>query len=312
MTITQLEYIIAVDTYRNFALAASKVFVTQPTLSMQIKKLEEELGVVIFDRSKKPVIPTPIGEQVLIQARQIVKEFNKVQDIIDDQLTVVSGELRVGIIPTLSPYLLPDFIPAFLRKYPDVHLSVEELMTDQILYQLNNDLLDVGILVTPIKGGNFTEVPLFYEDFLIYLEKEHALLERESIDIKDLNLNEMWLLKEGHCFRNQMINLCGEKAMEEVDRKFKFESGSLETLKRLVDKQGGYTLLPQLAVKDLSKREQERVRRFSPPQPVREVSLIIHRSFLKRKLIELLREEIMRCLPKDLIDKQGKSIVNWV
>ncbi len=311
MTITQLEYVVAVDTYRNFALAASKVFVTQPTLSMQIKKMEEELDVVIFDRSKKPVIPTPIGEEVIAQARKILKEFQKVHDLIDDQQEIVTGELRVGIIPTLSPYLLPGFAPSFLKKYPEVVISVEELLTDQILHHLNNDLLDVGILVTPIKGGNFTEIPMFYEQFKLYLGKDHPLLASDKIQAGELSLSEMWLLQEGHCFRNQMINLCTEDALEDADRKLKFESGSLETLKRLVDKQGGYTLLPELAIRELSSKEKMRIRSFEEPQPVREVSLVIHRSFLKRKLIDLLQKEIIDCLPKDVFDKEDKSIVEW-
>lgn len=313
MTITQLEYIIAVDTHRNFAKAAANVYVTQPTLSMQIKKLEEELGVVVFDRSKKPVIPTPIGEVLIFQARQIIKEFQKIQDIIDDQLDVVSGELRVGIIPTLSPYLLPAFLPRFLKKYPDVHVKVEELMTDQLIDALNNDHLDVGVLVTPINSRNIATEALFYENFKLYLPDDHPMLEEEEIKPSSLSLSEMWLLKEGHCFRSQMINLCADsEEVEESERHFKFESGSLETLKRLVDRQGGYTLLPELAIRDLTRKEKTRVRSFVAPQPVREVSIATHRSFLKRKLIDLLKQEILKNLPKDLFDKQGKSIVDWL
>jgi len=311
MTITQLEYIIAVDTYKNFAEAARHCFVTQPTLSMQIKKIEEELDVLIFDRSKKPVLTTDIGLQIINQARITVQEAYRIKEVIQTQKDEIKGELKIGIIPTLSPYLLPLFITKFMQKYPEVNLVVEELLSDSIIDKLNNDILDVGILVTPIKTRSIIEIPLFYETFSVYMSTKHPLSNKSNIDFTELDINEMWLLKEGHCFRSQVINICGDTDLNSKNQ-LRFESGSLETLKRIVEKQYGYTLLPELATFDLSERRKKYVKHFKEPKPVREVSLIIHRSYMKRKLIELLQEEIQANIPESLKDKTRGRLIEWV
>ncbi len=311
MTITQLEYIIAVDTHKNFAEAANRCFVTQPTLSMQVKKLEEDLNVLIFDRSKKPVLTTEIGKQIVAQARIAIKEFNRVNEVIRDNRKEFAGDLRIGIIPTLSPYLLPLFVTEYMRKYPDVNLVIEELLSDQIAFKLRNDLLDVGILVSPMMEKSLLEVPLFYETFVVYMSTSHPLMTKSSINLKDLDVNDMWLLKEGHCFRNQMVNICGESAMLNNHNQLKFESGSLETLKRIVEQQYGYTLLPELATLGLDEERRKYIRNFNEPRPVREVSLVIHRSFMKKKLIEALKEEIMENIPASLKDNMTGKLIHW-
>lgn len=311
MTITQLEYIIAVDTYKNFAEAAKHCFVTQPTLSMQVKKLEEELGVLIFDRSKKPVITTEIGKQITLQARISLRELNRVKEVVQESKEDYQGDFKVGIIPTLSPYLLPLFVTDFIQKYPQVNLIVEELLSEQIAYKLNNDLLDAGILVSPLGERSLVEIPLFYEAFAVYMSTSHPLTEKDKINFSDLDLNDMWLLKEGHCFRMQAVNICNENTFTNSHNHLKFESGSLETLKRIVEKQHGYTLLPELATLDLNETQQRYVRYFNDPQPVREVSLIIHRSYMKRKLVDLLKTEILTHVPKGLINQNRGKIVHW-
>ncbi|MEM7103514.1 MAG: LysR substrate-binding domain-containing protein [Bacteroidota bacterium] len=310
MTITQLEYIIAVDTYRSFGEAAKKCFVTQPTLSMQIKKLEEELNVLVFDRSKKPVLTTDIGRKIVEQARVTVLEASRIKEVIHNQKDEVQGLLRVGIIPTLSPYLLPIFITRFTEKYPDVTVSIEELLTEQIVEKLDHDLLDVGILVTPLKVASLVEVPLFYEPFLAYSSKSYAISQKPTISFKDLNLNDVWLLKEGHCFRNQVINICGDK-LDVADKQLQFESGSLETLKKIVEQQDGFTLLPELATLDFPKEKRQYLKAFNAPQPIREVSLIIHRTFLKKKLIELFRAEILENIPSRMLQKEHGRVIPW-
>ncbi len=311
MTITQLEYLVAVDTYKSFAQAAKHCFVTQPTLSMQIKKIEEELNILVFDRSKKPILTTDIGRQIIDQARITLQEARRIKELIQFQKDDVKGELRIGIIPTLSPYLLPLFITDFMNKYPDVQLVVEELVSEQIVYKLNNDLLDVGILVTPMAKKSIVEIPIFYEMFVVYLSTTHPLSQKNKIDFKDLDINDMWLLKEGHCFRNQAINICGE-AIDESQVQLRFESGSLETLCRIVEKQYGYTLLPELAMLDLDEQKQKYLRHFNNPQPIREISLVIHRSFMKRKLIDLLKTEILLHIPADLKNKNRGKLIHWV
>lgn len=311
MTITQLEYIIAVDTYRSFAEAAKHCYVTQPTLSMQIKKLEEELGVLLFDRTKKPVLTTEIGKLIIEQARVTVKESSRIKELIQYEKNEIKGELRIGVIPTLSPYLLPLFITKFMQDFPEVTLSIEELVSEQILKKLGEDVLDLGILVTPIHSAGIVEIPLFYETFILYTSSSHALSERDRIDFSELDISDMWLLKEGHCFRSQAINICSDR-IKQQPAQLRFESGSLETLRRIVEKQHGYTLLPELATLDFEQEQYEKhVRHFKNPQPVREVSIVLRRSFMKRKLIELLKGCILENIPDILKNKNRGKVIEW-
>lgn len=305
ISIVQLEYIIAVDTYRHFQTAADNCFVTQPTLSMQIKKLEEELGIVIFDRTRQPVIPTDIGEKILQQARKVVSESKKIEEIIKSHKGEVSGELRVGIIPTLSPYLLPRFLGSFLSRYPSVNLSIKELLTGEITEALKKDQIDAGLLVTPLNDEGILEEPLFYEEFLAYTSPE--LSKKKKLKIKDLGGNKFWLLAEGHCFRSQTLNLCGKDQIKNPSV-FSFESGSLETLKRLVDTEGGITLLPELAVEDLSVAEKKRTKTFGENPGFREVSLVFSRNFVKQRLLKILTEEIKQAVPKHMLKPEGQIV----
>ena len=310
MTITQLEYVVAVSTHQNFALAARKCGVTQPTLSMQIKKLEEDLGVIIFDRSKKPVMPTEVGNQIIEHAKMSLMGLNQIRDIIEENESVITGHLRIGIISTLSPYLLPLFILSLTSKYPHIEVTIEELLSEQIMEKLRNDLLDVGILATPVKDKNFTESPLFYEAFVVYMSTAHPLSQKDQMDYSDLNLKDMWLLQEGHCFRSQTVNICSDT--ESGNRSnIKFESGSLETLRNIVDQESGYTLLPELAMLNLEDAKQSYIKHFKDPRPVREIGLITHRTSLKKKLIEALRLEILEAVPKNMRDKDRGKLVEW-
>lgn len=311
MTITQLEYIIAVDNYRNFAEAARRCFITQPTLSMQIKKLEEELDVLIFDRSKKPVIPTEIGRDIIDQARDGLARLSQIHDTIRDRQEGLTGQLRVGIIPTLSPYLLPRFAPAFTQRHPGVRLAVEEMVSESIIHHLQNDLLDVGLLVTPLHAPSIREIPLFYEAFFVYLSADHPLIDAEEVRASDLDPDEMWVLREGHCFRNQSLNVCARGENEAGGRPLRFESGSIETLRRIVDRQYGFTLLPELAVLELPARERRQAKPLVPDHPLREVSMATHRSFLKQKLIETFRGEILARVPESLRDPARGEAVEW-
>jgi len=307
MTLTQLEYLVAVDTHRSFAKAAKSCFVTQPTLSMQIKKVEEELKVLVFDRSKKPVVTTEMGIQIINQARIVLQEAGRVQEIIQNQKDEIRGELHVGIIPTLSPYLLPLFITKFIEKYPEVTLVVEEILSSEIIKKLKDDRLDVGILVTPLNEKSIVEFPMFYEKFFIYMSTKHPLFTKQQINLQELDFSEMWLLQEGHCFRSQTLNICAEKKMENT--RLRFESGSLETLKRIVEKQFGYTFLPELATVDMEPSRLKYLKSFPTPEPIREVSLITHRSFIKKRLINLLFNEIKAHIPPHLLDKNRGRII---
>ncbi|MFQ5717072.1 MAG: LysR substrate-binding domain-containing protein, partial [Nitrospinales bacterium] len=242
ITLTQLSYIAAVAQTRNFGLAAKACFVSQPTLSMQIHKLEEELGAILFDRSKRPVEPTAIGRRVVCQARLALQEVLRIEEMIKEERGEVSGEFRLGIIPTLAPYLLPLFLESFTQTYPKVNLIVEELQTRQIIERLGDDAINAGILATPLNCRGIIERPLFYEPFVVYLAPGHPYRSLAKVSENDLSLNDVWLLNEGHCFRDQAIKLCKRARDKGGEKKnLTFESGNLETLRRLVDKKFGYT-----------------------------------------------------------------------
>jgi len=308
MTLVQLEYIVALDTYRSFGVAAEKCFVTQPTMSMQVQKLEDELGVKLFDRSKQPITPTEIGIEILEQARNILKESYKLKELISNQKSVVSGELRIGIIPTMAPYLMPKVISAFMDKYPDVQLVIWEYMTDQIIHELKNGLLDCGILSTPLDDKSLQESPLFYESFVAYLSKSSPLINKKNIQSSDINLDDIWLLNEGHCMRNQILNICKRKKSDDL-KPFEYNTDSVETLKRMVEMNNGMTLLPELSISDFSVKQLDRVRYFKSPEPTREISVVTHRNFLKRKLIMALEKEILDAIPKRMRNKKKKEIL---
>jgi len=311
ITLTQLEYIVAVDTFRHFGRAAEHCFITQPTLSMQIKKLEEDLEVIIFDRSKQPMIPTDIGRRIIDQARIALQESGRINNIIKEHKNLISGELKIGIIPTLAPYLLPLFIGNYKRKYPNINIRIDELTTANIIDHLNRDLIDVGILVTPLKEDRINEKPLFYEEMLLYLNDNHPLASQTNIKLKDIATPELWLLSDGHCFRDQVINLCSFKGAENSALPFHFEAGSLETIMNIVDKEGGLTIIPELATINMSELRFEHVRTFIDTNPLREVSLVYSRHYAKHKLIELLGKEIIASMPEKMLKKNRGTIVEW-
>lgn len=311
ITLTQLEYIVAVDTFRHFGKAAENCFITQPTLSMQIKKLEEDLEVIIFDRSKQPLIPTDVGRRIIDQARVALQESDKINSIIKEHKNLISGELKIGIIPTLAPYLLPLFIGNYKRKYPNINIKVEELTTANIIDRLNRDLIDVGILVTPLNEERINEKPIFYEGMLMYVHEDHPLAKKEKIRLKDIATPEIWLLSDGHCFRDQVINLCSFKGAANSALPFHFEAGSLETIMNIVDIEGGLTIIPELATLGMSESRFDHVHTFTDINPLREVSLAYSRHFAKYKLVELLWKEIVASMPEKLLQKNRGTIVEW-
>lgn len=307
-TITQLEYVISVDKHRHFGKAADACFVSQPSLSMQLQKLEDEIGVVIFDRSKKPIIPTEKGKEIIAQARTVLKEHEKLLHIsanLDGQL---SGELRVGIIPTLAPYVLPLFVESFSKDYPEITLVIQEYKTEDILRHLEMDELDLGLLVTPVADESIKKRILYYEPFYVYSNVNHPFHKLKKISPNELSLKDVWLLKEGHCFRQQIINLCSSNKKESKFANIQFESGSLETMKYLVDSIGGYTLIPHLCAKSLIGKDYVKsVQEFDGLVPIREISIVTKRDFLKKNLIDVLEKSIMDHKPKELSHEVQKN-----
>jgi LysR family hydrogen peroxide-inducible transcriptional activator len=258
---------------------------------MQLRKLEEDLDVELFDRRSQPVRPTEVGARVIAQARVLLREADQLQALVKELHTGISGTFRVGIIPTLAPYLLPLFLPRFATEHPDIRLVIDERKTSRILKSLRRGELDLGILVTPVDAGEFEEVALFQEPFLAYLPEGHALWRRKKLDLIDLQEQSMWVLGEGHCFREQALSLC-DRPSSAGHENVLYESGSIETLKQLVRNGSGMTLVPELSVEP----GDAHVRRFVAPEPVRQVSLVVRRPFVRRKLLE----ELARCIRKAL------------
>lgn len=291
MTITQLQYVLAVAEYQNFTLAAEKSFVTQPTLSMQVQKLEDELDVLIFDRGKKPIAITEIGKKIVAQAKNIVAEADRMKDIVDQDKGFVGGDFILGIIPTVMPTLLPMFLSTFIKKYPKVNLIIKEQPTDTLINNLEDGHLDAAIAATPLEVGFLIERPLYYEPFVGYVPPSHRLAQSKEISTSDLDISDILLLQDGHCFRDGVINLC--KSPKNMQKEhFQIESGSFETLVNLSNEGMGMTLLPYLNTLDLDKQKLQNLRHFVKPSPAREISLIYHKSELKIQITEAIKDTI--------------------
>ncbi len=309
MTLTQLKYLIAVDTHRRFATAAEVCYISQPSLSMQIQKLEEELGLRLFKRDHYPVVPTSAGEKIIQQARVVLRESERIHKIARHQKDQLQQHLRIAVIPTLAPYLLPFFITDFSRQFPDVKLSVSELPTEDLLDSLKREQVDVGLMVTPSHEDHIEEHPLFYESFVVYLSEEHPFASKSEIGLKEIDLSEVLLVQEVHCIRSQVINLCrdsGEISKHNID----YSAGSLETLKRIVEIKNGVTILPELSTVDFTEKQKKRIRRFKEPSPVREVSLVVNKGHLKNELTEQLAHYIMDSVPDNMKTAESSFIVD--
>lgn len=310
MTITQLYYVLAVAEHKNFTLAAEKCFVTQPTLSMQIQKLEEELDILIFDRSKKPIQLTEVGQKIVTQAKNIVNESGRIKDIVEQQKGYIGGEFRVGIIPTIMPTLLPMFMANFINKYPKVNLIIEERTTEEIIRMLKNGQLDAAIAATPLSEESIKEIVLYYEPFVAYIPENNPAFHKKEFSVEDLeaSLDKLLLLQDGHCFRNNVLNVCRNTALMPEPR-FQIESGSFETLVRLADEGLGMTVLPYLHTLDMHGKMAAKLRHFKEPKPSREVSLIYSKKELKLHIIEALRGVIAGVV-KGAITFQNVDITN--
>lgn len=304
MTLTQLRYIIAVDRYGSFVEAAEHCLVTQPTLSLQIQKLEIEIGVDLFDRRKTPVITTPAGKRIIDQARVVLKEATQLEELFREDETELVGELRLALIPTVAPVLMPVLYQSLLRDHRHLSFKIYELPTSQIIEKIRHDELDLGILATPLNETDMTEIPLYYEPFVAYYPKGKA--PNGPVQLKDLDLRpdgegrfEIILLGEEHCFRNQSLKLCGKRSIGRI------ECGSLDTLKQMVDLGAGMTLLPELA----APKNDKRVVSIQDPKPTREISLIHGPYFIRQKLLKAVKELILNQIPTDLKTQKGKDIV---
>lgn len=310
MNIQQLEYIIAVDHYRHFSKAAEASCVTQPTLSMMVQKLEEELGVKIFDRGQLPIQPTEIGKLIIEQARVAVAQVNHIKDVVLEQKGIVKGIFRLGIIPTVSPYLLPKLVKVHSGIDYDIRIAVSEMTTDQIMTALENDMLDGGIMATPLNEPHLKETPLYYEKFFAYVSpNEKPIYAKTSLDENDLNMAQLWMLDEVHCFRTQILHLCKMKKRQPDASIFSYEAGSIDTLINIVDNYEGITVIPEMAIDNLNDTQKKKVRPFKNTTPVREISLVTRKEYLRQRLLDIIAQEIKSAVPTSLQDEAMKKYI---
>lgn len=305
MTLQQLEYIVALDEERHFQRAAERCHVTQPTLSMQVQKLEDTLGLLIFDRKAHPLQPTPVGVEVIQRARRVLAEARELQASVRALSSWQVGEYRLGIIPTLASSLLPRFLGKFLETHPGLRLTVEELQTSALVERLKANQLDAALLAGPLGEGELTEVPLLYEPFWVFAAFDHPLAECPIVTPERLDPQGLWLLNQGHCLRAQMLNLCQLRA-EANHGRFAFESGSIETLKTMVRKQGGYTLVPALSL-DAQAEDTAVYRPFSVPTPARSIVLAAHHSYARKGFLKALGQAVAESVPVEMHSSENKT-----
>lgn len=307
MTLQQLEYILAVNQFRHFAKAAEYCRVTQPTLSAMIQKLEEELDTRIFDRSQQPVCPTPVGIHIIEQAQNILVQANRIKNIIEEEKHSLTGTFKLGILPTVAPYLLPRFFPQLMKKYPDLDIWVVEMKTNDIKKALQTGEIDAGIVASLAGMEELQQTPLFYEQFFAYVSREDALFNNEVIRTSDLNGEQLWLLDEGHCFRDQLVRFCQMKSARASQ--LAYHLGSMETFMRMVESGKGVTFIPELAVLQLGDAQKELVRSFAIPCPTRQVVLLTNKNFIRHTLLEVLVKEIKLSVPKEMLSLKATQAV---
>lgn len=302
MTLQQLEYIVALNKFRHFVSASEHCGVSQPTLSLMIRKLEQELDVTIFDRAKHPVEPTKMGYRIIEQAEATLRNMRKIHQMVSDETGKLSGPLNIGVIPTLSPYLVPDFIQIFKQNYPEVELIITELNTSTLVKSLENETIDMFIAATPLEKDNFYEIPLYYEKFVAYFSSQTPFA-ISHLSANNMPNENLWVLEEGHCLRDQTFNFCKEA----ITYNQVFEAGSIETLIRIVDKNGGYSVIPELHIPFLTEQQKQNIQEIDSPPATREISVVIKKDFIKEQLINAVADTIKKIIPESMLDTRLKK-----
>lgn len=303
MNLQQIEYALAVSEVRHFGQAAKRCHVTQSTLSTMVGRLEEELGILIFDRRTKPIGVTPEGAVLIKQLRIISKEVDRLHEMVEDQKGM-SGQLRIGVIPTVAPYLMPLFLNAFIQRFPKIHFEVDELTTEKIIDLLAQRTLDVGIVSLPLEQAEIREIPLYNEPFVVY-DRSQGTQPAERVE--DIDQNRLWLLAEGHCMRGQVESICNLWENRTVNDNLNYKSGTISTLVRFVNRHAGVTLLPMLATLDFSTADQIFLHQLQRPTPVRTVGLAVHAHYAREPLLEALRLEIEQHVQPLLTQLEGQQ-----
>ena len=299
MTIIQIEYHLEVANCGSFSVAAEHCFVTQPSLSMQVKALEEELGVVLLDRTKKPIIPTAVGEVVLEQAREALRSYKHIHETVAEMRGETAGKMRLGVIPTIAPYLLHKFIPTFVKEFPKVELEIHEMVTAEIIESLKRDRIDAALVASGTCGEGITEHDLFSDHFYAYVSPSHPLFELSNIRIEDIDFKDLILLSRGNCMRDQIFELC--QAAHDIPSHFYFESGSLDTLMRMVDCTTCMTIIPEMALEFIPMSRRNRVKSIAKNATSRRVALAVSRTYVKQSIVEALRSTILKCVNQEVV-----------
>ncbi|MDR0394415.1 MAG: LysR family transcriptional regulator [Tannerella sp.] len=309
MTIQQLEYIIAVDNYRHFAKAAEACYVTQPTLSMMIQKLEDELDVKVFDRMVQPVAPTEIGEKIIKQAHTSIFHFNQIKELVNNEKDILIGNFKLGVIPTIASYLVPELLRFINQSEIEINLLMQEIPTYVIVENVLNGKIDGGLAATPLKNPHLVEIPIYYEKFYAYLSPEDEFFDQEEIDLKDIDIRHVWLLNDIHCLRGQVETLCKKKKEDDQHKTANYESGSLDTLINIVDYNGGLTIIPEMTAMGLPEEKQNNLRKIKGDVSVREISLVVSRDFVRQKMAGAIVDMIKGAVPKSMLNPELKKFV---
>lgn len=294
MTIVQMEYLLAVVNCGSFSAAARRCFVTQPSLSMQIKSLEEELGVQLLDRTKKPVVATEVGEVVLSNIRQTLMAYNNIREAVADIKGEISGRLRLGVIPTISPYLTHRFVPYFVKHYPKVELEISDMVTSDIVKALRRDEIDIAVVAGGTCGEGIVEHDLFKDRFYLYVSPENRLFNHSNINIEDIDLQELIILSKGNCMRDQVLEFCSAK--QNMTSDYSFVSCSIETLMRIVDSTKMMTIIPEIALEYISDESRSCVKVLSGGEGHRVISTAVSSTYVKKSLLEAINESIVATL----------------
>lgn len=308
MTIQQLEYILAVDQCRHFAKAAEFCRVTQPTLSMMIQKLEDELGIKLFDRSVQPVKPTAAGVKVIAQARSVLHQAALIKDIVKEEEQSLKGAFRLAVLPTIAPYLLPRFLQHLAEQHKELDIRIQEMQTAPTLAALQNGEIDAAIIANEPLESNLEGTLLFYEEFFCYVSKKEAVYRKNLIRTADISDERLWLLDEGHCFRDQLMRFCQREQVKL--HQAAYHLGSLETFMHMVESGYGMTFIPELATLQLCSEQKDLVRTFAIPRPTREIYFVTRKDFVRFALSKLLIEHIRESVPKEMLHlKAGQKLV---
>lgn len=308
MNVQQIEYVIAVSKYLNFGKAAESCFITQSTLSTMIGRLEKELNIQIFDRKSKPISVTKEGQKIIAQLKNISKEIAYLDEVVQELKGELSGKLTIGAIPTVAPYLFPYFLSDFITQFQNIQFEVSEITTEKIIDGILSRELDIGIVSIPLKQDEIVEIPLYTEQFLIY---DKAPCEaKKRMELGEIDLERLWLLEEGHCLRNQVEKICKLQQQRLINGNLVYKSGTLDTLMKFVDLNNGVTLLPELATQKMNSIDKMCLQHFLPPVPSRQIGLVFHKHFVKKKMLVNLQKAIQEKLIPVLTAEENSKVIS--